>query len=131
MKKTTSNWLSSAEYDLQAAEAMLKGKRYLYVVFMCHLAIEKTLKALYAETRAEHPPRTHDLLLLLRRVELHPPSIHLDFIATIHNASIPTRYPEDLGSLIGQYPRPVANSYLAKTKRVIKWLRKDPRLVQN
>jgi predicted nucleotidyltransferase len=49
MKKTTANWFASADYDIQTAEAMLKSQRYLYVVFMCHLAIEKTLKALYSD----------------------------------------------------------------------------------
>ena len=48
MKKATANWLASADYDMQTAEAMFESKRYLYVVFMCHLALEKTLKALYA-----------------------------------------------------------------------------------
>lgn len=47
MRKTTANWLASADYDLETADAMLKSRRYLYVVFMCHLALEKTLKALY------------------------------------------------------------------------------------
>jgi HEPN domain-containing protein len=39
------NWIDSAEYDLETARHMLKTGRYLYVVFMCHLALEKTLKA--------------------------------------------------------------------------------------
>ena len=31
-------------YDLDTAKAMLKSERYLYVGFMCNLAIEKILK---------------------------------------------------------------------------------------
>ena len=107
MKKTTANWLASADYDIQTAEAMLKSQRYLYVVFMCHLAIEKTLKALYSEAKASHPPKTHDLI-----------------------ASIPTRYPEDLQRLISQYPRRTATSYLSRTRKAIQWLRKDRRLTE-
>ena len=42
MKKATANWLASADYDMHTAEAMFESKRYLYVVFMCHLALEKT-----------------------------------------------------------------------------------------
>src|SRR5438034_10717590 len=57
-------------YDLDTAEAMLKSRRHLYVVFMCHLAIEKTLKAVYAETRSRMPPRTHDLLYLVRELAI-------------------------------------------------------------
>ncbi len=100
MKKTTANWLASAEYDLRTAEAMLKSKRYLYVIFMCHLAIVKTLKALYSETRPDHPPRTYDLLLLVRRLGLVMPKSHLRFLGFITDMSIPTRYPEDLRQMV-------------------------------
>jgi len=95
---------------------------------MCHLALEKTLKAIYAESQGENPPRTHDLLFLIRRLELALPKTHLELIGVINNASIPTRYPEDLKQIVSQYPRRAAISYLAKTKRAIKWLRKSSRL---
>lgn len=130
MKKTAANWLATADYDLQTAAATLKSQRYLYVVFMCHLAMEKTLKATYAEALPDTPPRTHDLLFLVRALSLTVPKTHLDFIGIINNASIPTRYPEDLSRLVSQYPCRVATSYLARTTRVIKWLRKDPRLTE-
>jgi HEPN domain-containing protein len=107
---------------------MLKAQRYVYVVFMCHLAIEKALKALVAETQPGVPPRTHDLQSLLRRLDLGLSTTHLDFVSAINQASVPTRYPEDLAAMIRLYPRRVANAYLAKTKRLLKWLRRDPRL---
>jgi HEPN domain-containing protein len=62
MKQTTLNWLRGAEYDIQTAESLLKTRRYIYVVFMCHLAVEKTLKAIIAETVTIAPPRTHQLV---------------------------------------------------------------------
>jgi HEPN domain-containing protein len=123
MKKSTANWLATADYDLQTAEAMLQSKRYLYVIFMCHLALEKTLKALWAETRPEYPPRTHDLLLLVRKLNLAPPKRDLRFLGFIADASVPTRYPEDLKGMVKHYPRRTAASCLDRTRRVIKWLR--------
>ena len=44
---------------------MLATGRYLYVIFMCHLALEKTLKAIAAEAQQKTPPKTHDLLYLV------------------------------------------------------------------
>ena len=38
-------WLDMAGYDLDTAKAMLSTGRYLYVGFMCHQAVEKSLKA--------------------------------------------------------------------------------------
>lgn len=130
VKKSTANWLASADYDLQTAEAMLKSERYLYVVFMCHLAIEKTLKALYAETRPEHPPRTHDLLFLVRELRLSVPKAHRRLVGAIANASVPTRYPEDLPGMVRQYPRRTVCSYLARTRKALQWLRKQPPLAE-
>jgi HEPN domain-containing protein len=38
-------WLEMAEYDLETARVMLKGQRFLYVGFMCHQVIGKSLMA--------------------------------------------------------------------------------------
>jgi hypothetical protein len=38
MKKATLNWLKSSDYDLKTAAFLLKSKRYIYVVFMCHFS---------------------------------------------------------------------------------------------
>ena len=56
-------WIELAEYDLETAEAMLKARRYLYVGFMCHQTVEKTLKALIAQGGAL-PPKIHALVRL-------------------------------------------------------------------
>ena len=65
MKKTTKNWLQSANYDLKTANTLFKSKHYIYVVFMCHLALEKTLKAILTEMFEELPPYTHNLNRLI------------------------------------------------------------------
>lgn len=57
-----------------------------------------------------------------------PSQEHLDFIGKLNNASIPTRYPEDLAKTISVYPKAVAEHYLEKTKEVMAWLKQDPRL---
>ena len=43
-EKIVENWYALAQYDVDSAEVMFKGGRYLYVAFMCQQAIEKTLK---------------------------------------------------------------------------------------
>ena len=44
-------WVDLSEYDIETAMAMQKTKRYLYVGFMCHQAIEKIFKALYSKRK--------------------------------------------------------------------------------
>lgn len=46
MKLETAEWLDQVKYDLDTAESMFNIGRYIYTIFMCHLAIEKALKAL-------------------------------------------------------------------------------------
>jgi len=128
MLKATENWLAQVEYDVVTAEHMLRAGRYIYVIFMCHLAMEKALKAVVSEATQKLPPRTHDLLALVQRASLTPSQEHLLFLSEINDASVVTRYPDDLWELVSQYPEPVAREYLDKAKGVIAWIRQDPRL---
>jgi HEPN domain-containing protein len=128
MRGDTKNWLESAKYDLESARYMLSSQRYLYVVFLCHLAVEKTLKALVSELTQSQAPRSHDLVYLVKRSGILPDSKQMDFISIMNNASIITRYPEDFQQAIDAYSGDVAGDYLQKTEEVIKWLKQRPEL---
>jgi HEPN domain-containing protein len=95
---------------------------------MCHLALEKALKAMVAEETKGLPPRTHNLIALAQRAKLTLPADHRDFIGKMNDASVVTRYPGDLLDAVSQYPEPVAGEYLERTKELIAWIRQDPRL---
>ncbi len=95
VRKDTTNWIALADYDIETARHMLATGRYLYVIFLCHLAPEKLLKAHVAEVTQTVPIKTHDLIYLVKKCELELPENHLDFIGKINTASIPTRYPDD------------------------------------
>lgn len=125
MKKATTNWLQSAEYDLRTASALLKNRRYIYVVFMCHLAIEKTLKAILSEKFKELPPYTHNLNRLIALAHIELPDRHKDFINKINLQSVPTRYPEDFRKLSKEFDKKIAEDYSKKTRGVIRWLRQN------
>jgi len=85
MRADTGNWIASAEYDLETARHLAGTGRYLYVVFMRHLALEKTLKALAGEALGRMPPRTHDLIYLVRAAGIVPPQDYMDFIGKINS----------------------------------------------
>lgn len=52
MRPEVAEWLTQSEYDLGTAESLYLAGRYIYTVFMCHLAIEKALKALVVQHTA-------------------------------------------------------------------------------
>jgi HEPN domain-containing protein len=122
MRKDTQNWLALADYDLETARLMLASGRYLYVIFLCHLALEKSLKAHVSEATKAFPPKTHDLIALIKFSGLSLPQDDLEFVGKVNAVSIPTRYPDDLQRTIRAYPEPVARAYLEKTEAVIQWL---------
>jgi HEPN domain-containing protein len=59
--------MALAEYDLDTAQHMLETGRYLYVIFLCHLALEKMLKAHVTEVTQTVPVKTHDLIYLVKK----------------------------------------------------------------
>lgn len=128
MRRDTQNWIALSDYDFETACHMLATGRYLYVVFMCHLAIEKMLKAHLTEVTQTVPIKTHDLIYLIKKSGLGLPQAYLEFVGKINNASVPTRYPEDLQRMIELYPESVARDYLDRTNEVLGWLRQHPNL---
>jgi len=86
------------------------------------------LKAHVTEVTQSIPAKTHDLIYVVKKSGLDLPQSHLEFIGKINNASVPTRYPEDLQRTVAQYPEPVARDYLTQTEQVIKWLKQHPNL---
>jgi len=122
------NWIKASDYDILSAEAMFKTKRYVYVVFFCHLSLEKLLKAVVCRVIQRIPPKTHDLLLLTKLSNLKIPTLHQLVIARLTAVSIPTRYPEDISKLTKQYTALVAQKYLKETKSLLKWLKQTQKL---
>jgi HEPN domain-containing protein len=123
-----SNWIKSSNYDIKTAEHMFATGRYVYVLFMCHLAVEKLLKALYEATHEKVPPKTHNLIYLSNAVKLEIPENLLQTIESLNDLSVVTRYPEDISALVKAFKKDRAADYLNKTKEFLKWLKKDPRL---
>jgi HEPN domain-containing protein len=128
VRKDTANWIALADYDIETAHHMLTTKRYLYVIFLRHLALEKLLKAHVAEVTQTVPIKTHDLIYLVKKCEIKLPGDYLDFIGKINTASIPTRYPDDLQRSLKEYPESVAKDYLNQTVELVQWLKQHPNL---
>jgi HEPN domain-containing protein len=128
LRADTENWIATAEYDLETAHHMLATKRYIYVVFFCHLAVEKLLKAHVTEVTQAIPLKTHDLAVLLKVSGIQIPQQHLAIVGTLNTASVPTRYPDDLQKMLGLYTRAKVQDYLKRTKELMAWLRQHPNL---
>ena len=130
MRKDTKNFVRSSQYDLETANFMLNTGRYIYVIFMCHLSLEKILKALISETKQIVPPKTHNLIYLIKIGNISLPKEYFEFIAKINNANIITRYPEDFTRVLEAYPESIAKEYLSITKEIHQWLKQNKKLAE-
>jgi HEPN domain-containing protein len=125
MEKRTEEWLKQSDYDMDTAEYMHKGSRYIYAVFMCHLAVEKSLKGFYYEKLKEMASKSHNLILLMNKIEIKPPENFGKFIIRLNESSIPTRYPESLAKLNQIYDEEVSKEIIHQAKEFIKWIKKQ------
>ncbi|MGB9700219.1 MAG: HEPN domain-containing protein [Thermodesulfobacteriota bacterium] len=123
MAKDPEEWLRQADYDIETAEFLFNGRKYIYAVFMCHLAIEKALKGLYQKGLNEAPPKVHNLIYLIEKIGLKTPDDLYDMIFNLNRVSIPTRYPDDLRRMQKDYNKTRTADILKKSKEILKWLR--------
>jgi HEPN domain-containing protein len=127
-KDSVVNWIKSSNYDIKTAEHMLETGRYVYVLFMCHLSVEKLLKALYEAVLRKIPPKTHNLIYLSKSIGLEIPENHLRTLESLNDLSIVTRYPEDMDTLIKSFKKDRVEEYLRRTKALLRWLKKSEML---
>ena len=123
MARTPTDWLLQADYDLETAEAMFKSERFIYVVFFCHLAIEKGLKGIYHTRQKKMPPKVHNLLYFVEKLELAVPDQLMDSLQRINSASVPTRYPDSFSRIYKDFTRERAHNAIVNTKEILKWIR--------
>lgn len=128
MEDATKMWLDDADYDIGSAAAMLKAGRYFYVVFMCHLAVEKMLKAVWYEERKDYPPKTHNLLYLLKETKLQPQDKFIELITDLNDKNVMSRYPDGRRELAGELTSESAKQILSDARGFFKWLKQTETL---
>jgi len=96
MNSKVEHWIRLADEDVITAKAMLKTKRYLWVGFLCHLIVEKALKAMYSQRTNDIPPKIHNLLKLAELAGLvnDLTDTQRDLLNRLKNLYIDGRYEE-------------------------------------
>lgn len=124
MRKEVQNWLDSARYDLETAGHLFCAGSYIYTVFMCHLALEKVLKAKVEEITGAEPPKTHDLEYLMALAAISLDDDMEDFVLELSNLSVITRYPRDFQMMLRDFSRERAKATLSKATEAFQWIEK-------
>ncbi|MGB3976925.1 MAG: HEPN domain-containing protein [bacterium] len=116
-------WMKLADYDMDTADVLYDAGRYFYAVFMCHRSIEKALKGLYGKELADAPPKTNNLLYLLKKIGKKLEKNVVTFIVKLNTASVDTRYPDDLAKIQAAYTKEVTHDIMTRSKDLLKWIK--------
>jgi len=118
-------WLDLADYDLGTAEDLFQSRRWLYVAFMCHQVIEKTLKAYWCATQENDPPYIHHLANLAIRSSLYEQMTETqqEFIALLMPMNIEARYPDYKQKLAANLNKESCTHLINETKELQQWIK--------
>jgi len=95
MSKQVTYWITSANHDLDVAETLFQSGKYDWCLYIAHLVLEKTLKALYVKNVGKLPPRIHDLVRLANMAGIEFDEETLEFLDAANTFNISTRYPDE------------------------------------
>ena len=124
MNSKVKYWIEISEYDMETAEAMLQSKRYLYVGFMAHQAIEKILKAYLVHIDSKTVPFSHSLSLLAKKSNIYSSfsEEQKDFIDILEPLNIEARYPTHKQQLLNSLTLDRCSEILYNAKELQKWI---------
>lgn len=91
--------------------------------FYLHLSVEKMLKAFYIKARGDHPPKTHNLVLIISEAGLEFSEEKLEIMLEINSFNQEARYPDEKMAFYKKCTREFAAVYLEKGREIRSWLR--------
>jgi len=117
-------WLKSAEHDLKAAKSLFKSGKYDWCLFIGHLVLEKTLKAIFINTNENRtPPRIHNLVRLAELSLLELTNEQKIFLDQVNDFNLESRYPDFKLEFYKQCTKQYTDKYFKKIKEYYKWLK--------
>jgi HEPN domain-containing protein len=123
MQKTIDYWLEEAEEALKVADHLFEKKDFSYSLFFGHLAVEKTIKAIYVQKRNEHVPQIHNLLRLAEQAGITMFAEQKEALIIITAFNLESRYPDEKRSFRIKCTEQYTKVELEKIRKIIKWLK--------
>lgn len=123
-QKIIKYWVDLSNYDIITAKHMFETKRYPYCLFMCHLSIEKILKALIVQRSEEQTPYSHNLVNLAKQTDIKFSDSAKNLLSDLTEFNLEARYPEWQKEFYGKTDKNYTINYFNKSLKLQKWLKK-------
>jgi HEPN domain-containing protein len=119
-------WLELCDDDIPVAKNLFKSKDWLWMSFICHLIVEKSLKAVIADRTAEEPKRTHDLAKLAEQagIEEKLSETQMAFLEELTPYNIEARYPSYKQKMATKLSPEYCKSLLERTEEYLCWIKR-------
>lgn len=125
MERHVAYWISQSDNDLVVAESMLEKEHFTWSLFIGHIVLEKTLKAIYINEHQKLAPRIHDLVKLAKSTSLNLNDEQLIFLSEVSDFNMESRYPDEKNQFARKCDRKFAMHYLTRIKEMHSWLKKQ------
>ena len=121
-QKHAQYWFSSAQSDLEVAQALFQIQKYDWCLFIAHLVLEKMLKGLFVQARHDYAPRSHKLDYLAESggISLTPEQKVL--LLKVNEFNVETRYSDYQKNFKDICTEKFAFEYFTKIQEVYQWL---------
>lgn len=122
-EKQIEYWVKASNLDLQTALDLFDtGKNLHFCLFMCHLCIEKLLKALVVKVSNDFPPKSHNLLRLAEIAGIALDDNKVEFLEELNQFQLSTRYPDEKFIIYTLATKEFTEDKLTMVKELHKWL---------
>jgi HEPN domain-containing protein len=116
-------WINSAESDLEVAVTLFLSIKNLWCLFITHLVIEKSLKAHYVKKFDQVPPKTHNLIYLVQKIELELSEDQIVLHDRLNVFQISARYPDYKNNVNQICTDEFTKDILTKSKELFLWIK--------
>ncbi|MCF8262618.1 MAG: HEPN domain-containing protein [Melioribacteraceae bacterium] len=117
------NWLDSADKNHKTMIHLVDSKDYSWALFLGHLVIEKTLKALYVKRLQKHAIFSHDLLRLSKKIDLQLSENFEEWLDVITTFNLNARYDNYKQDFYQLCTKEFADTWLDRIEKIRLWLR--------
>ena len=115
-------WLSSAKHDFDTAQSLFDMAKYDWSLFIGHLVLEKTLKAIYVDrNNGKIPPKLHNLVRLAELCLIKLDDNQQFYLDKINDFNLEARYPNYKLEFYKKCDKKFSTEYFNKIKEFTQW----------
>lgn len=121
--QVVNRWLKGSDEAWDTAETLLKAKRFNHSLFFAQLYLEKLIKALHFQLRSDYPLPVHNLVQLLKNLDIKITKNQELDLRTITRFNITARYYEERMEIYRMADGKYANLWLEKAGKLGKFIK--------